>query len=66
MKQVPTIALNNKMTPTVPKSVEYQEGSSTTNEGNKKSEMINRVIRSDLFWLVRKSFIALCLIFCNW
>ena len=63
MKQVPTIALNNKMTPTVPKSVEYQEGSSTTNAGNKKSEMINRVIRSDLFWLVRKSFIVLCLNF---
>lgn len=50
------IAFNNKIIPTVPTSVEYQEGSRTTKEGNKKSEMINRVIRSALFWLVRNSF----------
>jgi hypothetical protein len=43
------IALNNKVAPTAPSSEAYNEGSSKTKEGNKKSEMINRVMRSALF-----------------
>jgi hypothetical protein len=49
MKQVPTSALNRRIAPTEPTSVEYQDGSGMKKEGKRKREMINRMIRSALF-----------------